>query len=874
MQKEINDDTIPLESSSPPRTLSSEEVTSSSASNIRDLILQEKIEKLLVGLFSLAIHKKPEDIDVDRPTESYHADADTLKRFKENVEKIVGALPSNLLEENKNLRALGEYIYTHHTAKVEKLFGTKSKGGPASTPKPFSSPEENSVETISEKETTEAKNAPPAAESEANNAPATSQNEKENSTPPLTEAPVLTETQAHHFNLEKRTHTQDIAVIGIGGKFAQANNIRSLWDNLKQKKKCIHPMPLERQEAQKQLSPNGSNHAPKGGFLKNLEAFDSTFFGMTEEGAESFTLSEKLFLKTVSAAMEDAGYGTEEGLGSDVGVYLCTHPQLYSQIEQNESTANPSLSLAHRISGFFALEGPSIEIDVNNASSLTPLHLACQALRCQEAEAAIVGGLHLYSASNGATESNSEMTTPGEGAGAVILKRLDDALCDNDNVHAVIKATALNHQSPFSSKTDQNESASIRLLQNIFKRGDIQPSSVGFVESSGSNPNAATQALEKAFTNIENKRTIGSTQTNLGNLHSAAGMASLLKTIAQLKKKQVLPFLGDDSDSGDSVFEKPSKLSSWERQNTNSDHSHPLHLRAGIHAAELNGTNAHIIVEEAPAYPEIEAKASEEVVITLSATNKDSLTQITHQFLTFAKDAFESGEAFINDLSSIAFTLQAGRRHLDERLAFTISSPEEWVSKFNQFSATKKLQDIGVTGNIHCKDSTTHTLLEGAPGQAFLEALLKERNLNKLSILWTMGIEVDWLNMLAGNNLRRVSLPTYPFEPEVSWDTPFNPSDAPFQRAATQQENEFVKRELTNTLSEMLWVGEEELKSDVALSQYGIDRDLTHKFANKINNRFGVRIHKNQFTQEATIEELTQALIDSLFEENVPSASQ
>jgi polyketide synthase PksL len=480
-------------------------------------------------------------------------------------------------------------------------------------------------------------------------------------------------------------------------------------------------------------------------------------------------------------------FGVESLLSGDTAIPVSSHS-----------------SIANRVSYFFDFHGPSIALDTMCSSSLTAIHLACEDLRRGGIDAAIAGGVNLtihpykylslsqgkFVASDGRCRSfgaGGDGYVPGEGVGAVLLKPLEDALRDRDQVYAVIKSSAANHGGKTNGYTVPNPNAQADLILDALRKANIDPKTLSYVETHGTGTSLGDPieitGLVKAFEGSAEKKQfcpIGSVKSNIGHLESAAGIAALTKALLQIKHEQLVPSLHADPvnpniDFGDTPFYVQTRLAEWKRSS-----GHPR--RVGVSSFGAGGSNAHLILEEyAARAPESGSPATmSPEAFVLSARDERSLRRYAEKVVEYLETV--SGIS----LANVAYTSQVGRTPMSARLVIIASSLEELRGKLSQWaslwgpegdpaSKAHELEDV-FYGNIQKTPYSAGGLIEGRAGKTFLRELLVNGDLATIAKLWVLGAEIDWSLMRRQAIPKRVSLPTYPFAKERCWINQRRPS--------------------------------------------------------------------------------------------------
>ncbi|HEY8102377.1 MAG TPA: SDR family NAD(P)-dependent oxidoreductase [Burkholderiaceae bacterium] len=499
----------------------------------------------------------------------------------------------------------------------------------------------------------------------------------------------------------------DIAIIGMAGRFPMADSVDEFWTNLVSSRDCITRFSLD-ELAKMGVAPAAladPHFVPAGGFIPDQDKFDAHFFEMNPREAANLDPQHRFALEVAWQTLEHAGY-TPESVNGSVGVFAGVNMSTYfifNLLKGDEATAggdalDTQISVdkdmfASRISYKLNLNGPSVALGTACSTSLVCIHLACQSLLNGESKMALAGGSHLatpnctghvyhqggYSSPDGycrAFDAKGKGTVGGAGTCFVLLKRLDDALADNDTIYAVIKGSAVNND---GSEKIGYTAPSIVGQTNIIAEAQavagVEPDSIRFIEAHGTatelgDPIEFT-ALTRAFrleTDKKNFCGIGSVKTNIGHLGVAAGAASIVKAALSLKHKVIPESLHFESpnpklDIANSPFYVIDKLERIEPG------EYPA--RAGVSSLGIGGTNAHIVLEEAPEAESSESRSWQ--LLLLSAKTPSALDRMAENLSAYmAKTSDES-------IADVAYTLQVGRKGFGFRRAFVV--PAEKLSR-------------------------------------------------------------------------------------------------------------------------------------------------------------------------------------------------
>ena len=604
--------------------------------------------------------------------------------------------------------------------------------------------------------------------------------------------------------------SRDIAVIGMAGRYPKANNLNELWDNLVSSKDCIEEIPDARLE---QRLRNGFTRKYRGGFVADVDRFDARFFNISPKEAEVLDPQERQFLEVACEALEDAGYYPEslgrDDSSRDIGVFVGAVWSMYQMLGVEErlagSNINPTSffwSIANRVSYWMNLSGPSLTLDTACSASLTAIQLACESIHRGECSAAIVGGVNLdlhqakfdLNSAGGSHSSDGVCRSfgkgangyvSGEGVGALLLKSLDRAIADGDNIHGVIKSVAVTHSGKTSGYTIPAPHSHSKLVLKALRSADIDARSIGYVEAHGTGTDLGDSieitGLSKAFAEYGAEKqscAIGSVKTNVGHLEAASGVIGVQKVLLQMKHQTLVASLhstelNDNIDFASSPFRVPQKTEIWEPKEVEGV-SYPR--RAGVSAIGAGGTNAHIILEEyAPAQSaDVAEDSSSELIFPLSAMTEEQLHQAAVRLRRFL------GSAQRCRAVDVAHTLQHGRKSFDQRLVLMAKNLDELSAKLDAFLEGSCDADV-MRGSVSNAAAITG-LLNASEKQDFVDLLVRGGDARRISRLWADGVIANWRSAALGHSGRKISLPTYPFAGDRHWITGRKPKAAEVAR--------------------------------------------------------------------------------------------
>ncbi|MBO9699918.1 MAG: SDR family NAD(P)-dependent oxidoreductase [Sporocytophaga sp.] len=599
--------------------------------------------------------------------------------------------------------------------------------------------------------------------------------------------------------------SQDIAIVGMSGRYPKSKNLDELWANLVQGKDCIETIPDARFN---QRMHSEFTKKYRSGFIDDVDRFDSMFFNISPREAEIMDPQERHFLEVAWEAIEDAGYYpetlTQGNESRNIGVFVGAVWNMYQMIGVEEKLAGNNVtpnsffwSIANRVSYWMNFTGTSLTLDTACSSSLTAVYLACEAINNGNCSAAIVGGVNLdlhqskwdidWAGGVGALSKDGVCRTfgkgangyvPGEGVGALLLKPLDKAIKDGDNIHGVIKSAAVNHGGKTSGYLVPNPHAQTKLIQAALEKGKIDARSIGYIEAHGTGTELGDpveiSGLTNAFKdyNVENEScSIGSIKTNIGHLEAAAGIVGVQKVLLMMKHSQLVPSLHSSQlnefiDFKNSPFYVEQTVEAWKTKEVDGV-SFPL--RAGISSFGAGGANAHVIIEKyEPLIHDKDEETSEPSVLIFpfSARNEDQLREMAVRLRNYIQHNLTQVSLQLR-LNDIAYTLQIGRKSFDYRLAIIAGTKEELLEKLTLFVEGKKGEGI-ILGQKQNAEGITK-LLNRKEKDEFINLLSQSQDPQKLAQIWVDGLLNDWQSVQGQMSGRRISLPTYPFADKRHW---------------------------------------------------------------------------------------------------------
>ena len=512
---------------------------------------------------------------------------------------------------------------------------------------------------------------------------------------------------------------EGVAIIGMAGRFPGAQDVTEYWRNLRDGVEAIKFFTDDelKNAGVEAARLNHPNFIKAKGAIENGDQFDAAFFSFTPREAELMDPQHRVFMECVWTALENSGYNPDNYTGA-IGLYggesmnsylllnLMSNRELLDSVGLLQaSVQNRTDHLTTHVAYKLNLKGPSLTVQTACSTSLVAVHQACQSLLGYECDIAVAGGVSvtvplkngyvyldggIYSPDGHcrAFDENAQGTVEGNGTGAVVLKRLADAIRDNDTIHAVIRGSAINNDGSLKvGYTAPGVSGQAEVITEALSVSGVEPETISYVETHGTGTALGDpveiEALQQAFrqgTDAKRFCGIGSVKTNIGHLDAAAGVAGLIKTVLALENKQLPPSLNFERenpriDFANTPFYVNAELAEWKTQNGTP-------RRAGVSSFGIGGTNAHVVVEEAPEQRAAETKRRWHLlpISARTTTALDTATFNLHGFLS---------ENRAVDPADVAYTLQVGRKQFNHRRVVISRDMDDLVHSLETLDARR-----------------------------------------------------------------------------------------------------------------------------------------------------------------------------------------
>ena len=524
----------------------------------------------------------------------------------------------------------------------------------------------------------------------------------------------------------KYRQTEPVAIVGLSCRFPQSPDLDAYWRLLDEGKDAVRDVPADRWDIDAYFDPDpdapGKVYMRQAGYLDAIDEFDAAFFGITPREAEYMDPQQRLLLEQAWSALERGGIAPASLYGTRTGVYVGVTSSDYGMMIQNADidpgpyyiTGNTLNAAVGRLSYFLRLRGPALAIDTACSSSLVAVHQACASLRNGETDLALAGGVNLLiSPTSMIASCRAHMLSPdshcktfdstadgyarGEGCGIVVLKRLSDALRDRDNIQAVIRGSAVNHDGHSSGLTVPNGPAQERVIADALRMAGVNGNEVQYLEAHGTGTPLgdpielqAAAAVLAADRDGKSPLLVGSVKSNLGHLESAAGMAGLIKVVLSLQHGRIPRQL---------FFSEPNPHIPWD----------DLKIRivaepgpwpegrdrriAGVSGFGVSGTNAHVVLEQAPEQSSAQSDTDtlpepSHRLLVLSGRTSGALAQIATDYDSWLEQHQKA------ELADLCYTANTGRNHFEHRAGLVFSSAQQLREQLSALGSGSKAQGL------------------------------------------------------------------------------------------------------------------------------------------------------------------------------------
>lgn len=585
------------------------------------------------------------------------------------------------------------------------------------------------------------------------------------------------------------TNKNDIAVIGVSFRLPQADTIEDLFNVLDRGLDCTSELPeFRRKDALEQVRKKyKSGKYPIGAYLNEIDKFDYNFFKLSPKEASLMDPNHRLFLENAWHTFEDAGYteqnvkGTNTGVfvgfkGSQGGEYLNYLTQMDETVLPLAPVGNKPALMAGRLAYLLDLKGPNMLIDTTCSSSLVAVHQACQSLKNSECDMALISGIKLaihsnsieeigINSSDGKTRSFDNLASGagfGEGVISILLKPLQKSIEDGDDIYAVIKGSAVNHDGASIGVTAPNSNAQADVIVKAWEDARVNPESISYIEAHGTGTKMGDpieiEGITKAFRKFTNKEQvcgIGTIKSNIGHLDTAAGLAGLLKCLVSIKYKRLFPVanfqnLNENIDFGNTPLYICDKAVDWKEIDGKP-------RMCGVSSFGMSGTNCHIVIEEFRDVGIAKANHTEgaDEIFTVSAKTIKSLREYLQAYKSFLEKRPNT------QLRNLCYMTNTQKSTFQYKVAIISNSVADLTNKLTLLleNDTAKYPTFSYQ-KIYYGDNKRKMRTEN-DFYGELKSICEN---------YSSSYEIDWKKIYP-EKLKKVSLPKYPFEKNRCWVT-------------------------------------------------------------------------------------------------------
>ncbi|WP_319925450.1 non-ribosomal peptide synthetase [Xenorhabdus littoralis] len=687
-----------------------------------------------------------------------------------------------------------------------------------------------------------------------------------------------------------RTLEQDIAIIGVQGKYPGAPDFGTFWNNLKEQKCCFSRVPDNRWGAKERFE-------HWGGFVNAITDFDSDFFGIPAAELERVPAQEACFLTRVYELLDCAGYNGEnlQSLGQRVGVFTGVmwndpaNPTEGTETALASDSHAPFSSIANRVSWFFNWTGPSVAIDTSCSSSLTSIHLACQAIVQGDCDAAVAGGINLFAHPSHFTNLKrfnmiSERSDaqafgeeaagiiPGEGVGVVLLKPLSQAEADKDHIWGVIKGGSIAHSGRVSGYGVPSTQQQSELIKKTLQKTGYDADSVDYIEAAAAGTvfgdASEILAIQTAFAERHSPLFVGTLKPNIGHLESASGISQLTKVLLQMKHGCLLPVMPYNTLNPLIKLDgSPVNIVAEQRQ-WQGTRQHPK--LAMVNSFGSTGSCANLLLQSyhPPAHALQESmNINLPELFVLSAKSPDCLRSYAERWVHFFESESGSENAGKICLKQVFAVTQAGREHFEQRLAIPASALSELLTKLKHWIAEG--DGVGIYQGC-CQGRISAANADGQHHLAF-----NVDQSHEIAEAWVRGQWQDWRHFYRDEPLPKMPLPVYPFYEShpgsslMHTDSPAEPVisnralvDRISSAQGTGEKPLSIKALLLSLIARILQQPLEQINSSVSLFALGMSSSQAIKLVRMVDQYTGISLPIAILLEKNSVAELADYLME------------
>ncbi len=681
-----------------------------------------------------------------------------------------------------------------------------------------------------------------------------------------------------------------VAIIGMASAIPGCQDMEEFWRRLNDDKDLFTAFPNGRWPDMKEWKDRYP--ALRGAFLDNIEYFDESFFKISGQEARLLDPQQRILLELVWHAIEDAGYAPSTLAGSDtsvfVGIATSDYNHLIRKLGKEDSfysvTGNSHAIAANRISHFFDFKGQSEPVNTACSSVLVAMEKAVSAIAAGNCELAVVGGVNIIldpstyvgfeeaglvstnGQGNGFLQDTANGYTRAEGGGALLLKSFKRANQDGDNILAVVKCCGVNNNGRTNTLTAPNTAAQFELLNGLYEKHAIEPSTIQYFEMHGIGMKMADaiefNTISKVFSGFEQSANtervdktciVGSAKSRFGHLEAGSGILSLLKILLGFRFGK-LPGSGCSAITNDIIIDKSSRLSvtsqalDWPK-NYN-ERGIEIPRRAAVSSFGFGGVNAHMILDDFRIKRPLTAQHSLPNIFVLSARTKQALLALLEEYWLLLH------RVPMPDLTELCFTLQTGRTAFSYRFGVVIDSIDSLREVLDTSIKNAKI-DVNGDWCIQAKtDIAGYATGKGVVAET--EAYkLTDKDLNAVLARWLIGNNIQWSSIFSYTNVKRVSIPGYPFVDKIRHfilDQNVSPGNIKTDRAGISSAH------IKETIAEVFEVPIESIDDKQSLFDLGIDSLNGRRLAKALTAKCKRSVAIQELFECSCVEELSALL--------------
>ena len=722
------------------------------------------------------------------------------------------------------------------------------------------------------------------------------------------------------YSVKEQKIFEDIAIIGIGGKFPKADNLVVFWKNLINDVPLITPIPADRWDWKtyygdsKQENKTDCYH---GSFIDGIKIFDPQHFGISAEDAKLMDPQQRLLLEVTWETLENAGYSKESLFERAIGFFIGVERQDYRDVIKKSgypidgylNTGNTSSMLVNIVSHYFGWKGPNLAVNAACCSSFVALQSAINSIRCGQSEMALAGGVNLLLSSEVfiynrklGLFTNEDVVKPfdksasghffAEAFGLVFLKRYSDAIHDGDNIYGIIKGISVRHGGQGIFSTAPNPMSHREVIQDALHQANLVPEDIDYIEAQGA-ANELSDVVElKAYHNIfsaipDKQILIGAVTGHTGHFAGASGIVGLIKAILSLKNNHLIK-VANFNDFNRSLDEEEFSCQILEETiywQPKFYDGKPIPRRIGVHNFGFGGVTGHLILEEHCQLhsDSLRSKPLNGALIVLSARTKTQLKKIAEMLLTYITKKEYRYYGFNNiNIHNIAYTLQICRQAMEERIVFYVISLSDLIKKLKSFAEGNTNIESCFYGSVGEGKKVIDCFSNHEP-----EKIIDQNNSQDilgLGKLWIQGENINWQVLYKEKNVvRKIALPTYPFLQESYWVgesglTKKNLNqeytvretncsdilDKFYQLYNTNEQYNLIQQYLCSILENVGNIQIEEIKPENALTQLGIDSLAWQSFREQLYKNLNFSLSVSYLLDNITIAKISEKIVSFL----------